>query len=114
MEPATVTEQPVSNRTRYRTTQKYLRVQPVLAAQNKYPAKLINLWCAPIPEEQTEMTILDNETGESLEYSQLHCHPKYKEVWNTYYSNEVGGLCQGVGSLIIVAKKQRVKGTDIF
>ena len=63
LEPATVTEQTVAHRTRYRTTQQYLRVHPVLAVQNKYPAKLFNLWCTPRPEEHTSMPVLDNETG---------------------------------------------------
>ena len=91
-----------------------MRFQPVLAAQRKYPVKLINLWCTPRPEEHTAMPLLDNETGESLEYIQLFCHPKYKEVWNKSYSNELGRLLQGVGSEKSGAKKQRVKGTDTF
>ena len=60
------------------------------------------------------MPVLDNEIGESLEYSQLCRHPKYKEVWNTYYSNELGRLLQGVGSGTSGTKKQHVKGTDTF
>ena len=93
LEPAKMTEQPVVHRTRYRTTQQTLRVQPVLAAQRKYPGKLLNLWCTPKPEEYTAMTFLDNETGESLEYSQLICHPKYTKVWNTSYSNGLLRIC---------------------
>ena len=60
------------------------------------------------------MPVLDNETGESLEYIQLRRHLKYKEVWNTSYSNELGRLCQGVGSGTSETKKQLVKGTNIF
>ena len=39
LEPATTTEQLVAHRTRYRTTQQTVRVQPVLAAQRKHPEK---------------------------------------------------------------------------
>ena len=114
LEPATLTEKLVAHRTRFRTTQQALRVQPVLAAQRKYAVKLLNLWCTPRPEEHTAMSVLDNETGESLEYSQLCRHPKYKKVWNTYYFNALGRLFQGVGSGTSWEKEQRVKGTDTF
>ena len=60
------------------------------------------------------MPFLYNETGELLEYSQLRRHPKYKKVWNTSYSNELGRICQGVGSGTREGNKQRVKGTDTF
>ena len=60
------------------------------------------------------MRVLDNETGESIEYIQLRRHLKYKKVWNISYSNELGWICQGVGSSTSGGKKQRVKGTDSF
>ena len=104
-------EQTLAHRTRYRITNQYLRVQPVLAAQRKYPAKLMNLWCTPRPEEHTAIPVLDNDTGESLEYSHILRHPKYKDVWNSSYSNEFGRLFQGVGSGTSGEKKQCVKGT---
>ena len=44
LEPETKAEQPVYHCNRYRTTQQTLRVQPVLAAQRNYPAKLLSLW----------------------------------------------------------------------
>ena len=114
LESATMTEQPVAYHTRYRTTQQTLRVHPVLAAQRNYPEKLLNLWYTLRPKEHTAMPFLENETWESLEYSQLLLHPKYKEVWNTSYSNELGRILQDVGSGTSGAKKQRVKGTDTF
>ena len=42
-------------------------------------------------------SVLDNDTGNILNYGQLRKHPKYKETWNKYFSNEMGKLCQGVG-----------------
>ena len=99
LEPTAEIDQPVAHHTQYRTTHQDLRVHPGLATKRKYPSEFINLWCTPRPEEHTEIPVLDNETGESLEYCQLLqlCHhPKYKYVWNTSYSNELGRLCQGV------------------
>ena len=49
-----------------------------------------------------------------MESFHLRRHPKYKEVWNTSYSNELGRLFQSFGSGTSGAKKQRVKGTDTF
>ena len=109
-----MTEQPVAYHTRYRTTQQTLRVHPVLAAQRNYPEKLLNLWYTLRPKEHTAMPFLENETWESLEYSQLLLHPKYKEVWNTSYSNELGRILQDVGSGTSGAKKKCVKGIDTF
>ena len=60
------------------------------------------------------MPILDNETGESLEYSQFCRHPKYKELCNTPYSNGLRRLCQGDASGTSGEKKQHVKGTYTF
>ena len=109
-----MTEQPVPHRTRYRTTQQTLRVQPVLVVQRKYPEKLLNLWCTPKPEEHTSIPFLDSETGESLEYIQPFRHPKYKKVCNTSYSNELGRFFQGVVSDTSGEKKQRGRGTATF
>ena len=58
-EPATTTEQPVAHLTRYQTTEQTVRVHSVLIVQRKYPAKLLNLWCNPKPEEHTSMPVLD-------------------------------------------------------
>ena len=34
--------------------------------------------------------------------------------WNTYYSNELGRICQGIGVDPTDPAKQRVKGTNTF
>ena len=60
------------------------------------------------------MPVLDNETGESLEYIQPFRHPKYKKVCNTSYSNELGRFFQGVVSDTSGEKKQRGRGTATF
>ena len=43
------------------------------------------------------MPVLDAETVKTLEYRQLRQHPKYKDICEQSYSNEVGRLCQGIG-----------------
>ena len=47
--------------------------------------------------------IIDEETGESLEYRDLIKNPKYKDIWLRSAADELGNLAQGVGG--------RVKGT---
>ena len=48
--------------------------------------------------------VLDQETGELLEYRRLLKHPRFKEVWNRSAADEFGRLAQGIGG--------RIKGTD--
>ncbi len=52
-------------------------------------------------------------TGELLEHRQLHCDPRYKATWDTSYANELGCLCQGIGSGS-TPNSQRVAGTNTF
>ena len=33
-----------------------------------------------------------------LVHCQLQCYPRYKTIWDTLYANELGHLCQGIGS----------------
>ncbi len=48
--------------------------------------------------------VLDEETGQLLNYRQLLQHPRHREVWTTSSANEFGQLAQGVGT--------RIKGTN--
>ena len=43
------------------------------------------------------LPVLDEETGQLMEYRQLLKQPKYSATWTTSYSNEMVHLCQGVG-----------------
>eukprot|EP00804_Cyclotella_cryptica_P004359 CCRYP_017999-RA/>CCRYP_017999-RA protein AED:0.23 eAED:0.24 QI:0/0/0/1/0/0/4/0/900 len=56
------------------------------------------------PHVDTVHAVLDQETGELLEYRQLLKHPRFKDVWNRSAADKFGRLAQGVGG--------RVKGTD--
>ena len=60
------------------------------------------------------MSVLDKETGKTLEFRQLRSHPKYKEIWNTSYCNKLGRLCLDVGHGTVEPQQQRVKGTNTF
>jgi hypothetical protein len=48
--------------------------------------------------------ILDDETGEMLEYRHLIKRPKYKAIWHNSFGNEIGRLAQGMPG--------RVQGTN--
>ena len=43
-------------------------------------------------------SVLYQETGKQLNYGQLRKHPKFQETWNKSFSNEMGRLCQGLGT----------------
>ena len=58
--------------------------------------------------------VLDAKTGQQLEHRQLRRHPDYKQVWDTSYADELGRLCQGIGTDSATSTKQRVEGTDTF
>ena len=58
--------------------------------------------------------VLDAASGKTLEHRQLRNHPAYKEVWDTSYANELGRLCQGVGTHAEDPSAKRVEGTDTF
>jgi hypothetical protein len=44
------------------------------------------------------LSVFDPTTGNMLELCQLQCNPWYKTTWDTLYANELGHLCQGIGS----------------
>jgi hypothetical protein len=59
--------------------------------------------------------VLDHATGKTLEHRQLRKHPAYKQVWDQSYGNELGRLCQGIGSIQSTStspSKKRVEGTN--
>ena len=60
------------------------------------------------------LSVLDPETGQSLEHRALHRHPRLGPNWNTSYSNELGRLCQGIGINPSEPSKKRVEGTNTF
>ena len=49
-----------------------------------------------------------------LEHQQLRAHPIHKLTWDTSYANELGRLCQGIGTLPGAPDKKHIAGTDTF
>ena len=52
------------------------------------------------------VSVLNEETGELMEYRHLIFNPKYSELWQNSYGNKLGRLAQGMPG--------RVEGTDII
>ena len=40
--------------------------------------------------------VLNEETGELMEYRHLIGNPEYRELWQNSYGNELGRLAQGM------------------
>jgi hypothetical protein len=59
------------------------------------------------------LSVLDPFTGKFLEHRQLRWDPCYKATWDMSYANELGRLCQGVGSGATPDSKW-VAGTNTF
>ena len=89
-----------------------LQVTPSKATQRKYPPHLLALWCTPVDE--ITCPVYDQDSGDTLEYRQLRHHPQYCDIWEASYANELGRLCQGVGTGTKGVKKQQVEGTDTY
>ena len=98
-------DEPIASRTRSHQAHIATTVTPSSAAKRRYPRNFLLDWAMPV---------LDEETGKTLEYSQLRKHPKYQAVWKQSYLNELGRLCQGIGSGTKGPWKQRTEGTDTF
>jgi hypothetical protein len=64
-------------------------------------------------DSQSALSILDPTTGDFLEHCQLCRDPRYKTTWDTSYANELGHLCQGIGSGP-TPNSQRIVGTNTF
>ena len=85
---------------------------PSQAAQRYFPKALIALWATDVTD--LAVPVLDADTGQTLEYRQLRRNPKYKKIWEQSYCNELGRLCQGIGTGAMGPKKQHVAGTETF
>jgi hypothetical protein len=59
------------------------------------------------------LSVFDPTTGNMLEHCQLRRDPWYKTTWDTLYANELGRLCQGIGSGEAPSSKH-VAGTNTF
>jgi hypothetical protein len=62
-------------------------------------------------DEGHSLAVLDKESSKLLKHRQFQQNPHYKEVWDRTYSNELGHLCQGIGTGDKASCK-RVAGTN--
>ena len=60
-----------------------LKMSPRKLAGRKFPIEMIN-------------TVLNKEIGELMEYQQVMKNPKYRRLYGTEYSKELGRLAQGI------------------
>ena len=96
---------PVARRTRSQTENTASTITPAQAAQRRYPAKFL---------QSLAMSVLDETSGQSLQYRQLRKHPKFAHIWNTSYANELGRLCQGISKGSKGPRQQRMEVTNTF
>ena len=73
------------------------QLNPAQLAQWKFPLQVL---C------EIAGAVMDDETGELMEYKQLMKHVKYRQTWGRAFGNEIGRLAQGIPG--------RVKGTNTF
>ena len=67
------------------------QIDPQKAASRKYPLKL---FC------ELAGAVLDEETGDLLEYRHLVKHPNQKNVWGGAFVMKVGRLAQGLPGIV--------------
>eukprot|EP00804_Cyclotella_cryptica_P026878 CCRYP_017602-RA/>CCRYP_017602-RA protein AED:0.45 eAED:0.42 QI:0/-1/0/1/-1/1/1/0/131 len=58
-------------------------------------------------------SVLDQDSGLSLDYKQLRTHPKLGPIWSKSYANKLGRLCQGISTNDSGTNK-RIQGMDTF
>ena len=109
--PPSLPDQPISSRTRLQTRGQAHNAFALLSDPDDADdaTQVTNPDDIPLASP-----VLDHDTGTTLEHRQLRRHPKYREIWDTSYGNELGRLCQGIGRDPTDPTKQRVEGTDTF
>ena len=95
----------IARRTRSQIAAMASVITPAQAAQRRYTAKFL---------QSLSMPVLNKTSGQLLQYRQLREHPKCAHIWNTYYANELGSLCQGIGQGSKGPKHQHMEGTNTF
>jgi hypothetical protein len=71
------------------------------ASARQYPLAFMCEWV---------QAVLDNETGDLLEYRQLIKNPKYKEVWSKSFAKEIRRLADTTKTIAFVSKQQIPQG----
>ena len=107
-------DQPIAHRTRPKTKVSVPIEQPVTHRAVSRIKVAENDVVAAIVSDLLAAPVMDEETGEMLEFRQLRSHPKYKKIWDTSYENELERPCQGVGAKKEDPTQHQVKGIDTF
>ena len=71
------------------------------AASRQYPLAFMCEWA---------QAVLDNDTGDLLEYRQLVKIPKYKEVWSQSFAKAIRRLADTTKTIRFVNKHQILQG----
>ena len=64
-----------------------LRLSPKTLASRRFPVEIIN-------------SVLNEETGELMEYRQVIKCPKYQKLYSKSYSKELGRITQGIHGVV--------------
>ena len=92
------TSEPISQRTRSKTfEQNYTTPSHSRALATHFLTHMSN-------------SVLEHETGKQINYGKLRKHPRLQDTWKIPFSNEMGRLCQGVGTGPN-GKGKRIEGT---
>ena len=67
------------------------------AAARQYPLAFMYKWA---------QAVLDEDTGELLEYRQLIKDPKHKDIWTTSFAKEIQRLADTTKTIAFVTKYQ--------
>ncbi len=70
---------------------------PQQAASRKYPLQFL---C------DLAYAVLDDETGDLLEYRHLMKHPKYKDVWTKSFGTEIRRLATTTETIFFIKKDE--------
>ena len=75
----------------YQMSRTLYQIDPKKAAIRKYP---LQLFC------ELAGAVLDEETGDLLEYRHIVKHPNHKKLWGGEFVKEVGCLAQGLPGIV--------------
>jgi hypothetical protein len=98
---------PVSSCTRSHSAQS---ITPACTPSCKYPSAFTTHWASSACTINRAASVFDENTGNFLEWHQLHTSPTLSVTWNTSYANKLGHLYQGIGTS--PSKGKHIKGTN--
>ena len=115
-------QEPISRRTRFSESNKTLKILQKTSEtisqrtrsktfEQKYTTPSQSRALATHLLTHMENSVVEQKTGKQLNYGQLRKNPRLQDTWKTSFSNEMGILCQGVGTGPN-GKGKRIEGTN--